>query len=275
MTTTPNTATGTAARLSAADLERLELATRADLTGAVVNLTRLREGSAHEVAGFPTWHDYVVARFGDLLAELRGTILPVPERQELVLSMRSGGPDGKALSLRTIADRLNVGLGTVSADVGELRAAGRLTAEPTRTASRDGRDRPARTGTDVPARAVVVPLAAPTGRVWQQATEWLRRADEGVLPGFSVGLTLVELARVAGWTEGKASGALTDVQRRGTAVRLEDRRADQRVHVITDGGRAMLADLAAPPVDAEPVVDHGARFVWESGDVLTLPLTAP
>ena len=271
MTTTPNTATGTAVRLSAADLERLELDTRADLTGAVVNLTRLREGLAHEVAGFPTWHDYVVARFGDLLAELRGTILPVAERQELVLSMRSGGPDGKALSLRTIADRLHVGLGTVSADVGELRKAGRLTAEPTKTASRDGRDRPARTGVDAPA---VVLLAAPTGRVWQQATEWLRRADEGVLPGFSVGLTLVELAKVAGWTEGKASGALTDVQRRGTAVRLEDRRADQRVHVITDAGRAMLADLAAPPVDAAPVDALGARFVWESGDVLTLPLTA-
>jgi hypothetical protein len=42
----------------------------------------------------------------------------------------------------------------------------------------------------------------------------------------------VELAKAAGWTEGKASGALSDVRHRGLAVRLEERRAGQRVDVV-------------------------------------------
>jgi hypothetical protein len=66
-------------------------------------------------------------------------------------------------------------------------------------------------------------LAAPTGRVYEQAAEYLRRAVDG--------LTLAELARVAGWSEGKASGALSDcVRRKGTAERSEVLRGGMRVH---------------------------------------------
>jgi hypothetical protein len=67
------------------------------------------------------------------------------------------------------------------------------------------------------------PVAAPTGRVYEQAAEYLRRAVDG--------LTLVELARVAGWSEGKASGALSDcVRRKGLAVRSDGLRGGMRIH---------------------------------------------
>jgi predicted transcriptional regulator len=71
------------------------------------------------------------------------------------------------------------------------------------------------------------PLPAPSGKRYQQAAEYLRRAGDR-------GLTLVELAKVSGWTEGAASGVLSDVRRRGLAVRTEDRRAGQRVHLATE-----------------------------------------
>jgi hypothetical protein len=261
MTTTPTTAT--AARLAPADLERLELAARADLTGAIVNLTRLREGAAHDVAGFPAWHDYVLARFGDLLAELGGVVLPVAERQELVASMRAAGPDGRALSLRTISDRLHVGLGTVAADVKELRATGRLTNEPTRTASRDGRDRPARTGTDEPAPAAP---ALPAGL--SRTLETLLRVARAGTPG----LTSIELDAATGWPMGTATGLLSRLHRtRGLLTASDQFRGGRVAYVLTDAGRdALEAALTAPASTPAPVEDdggdHGARFVWESGD---------
>jgi hypothetical protein len=114
---------------------------------------------------------------------------------------------------RAIRERLGVSSYAVQE---ALRAADPA---PERLVGADGRQRAARTG----ARPVVEPLPAPGGRVWQQAAEWLRRHPEG--------LTLVELARVASWSEGKASGALTDLVRvRGLAVRTEERRAGMRVH---------------------------------------------
>lgn len=258
MTAVPTTTTV----LSPAAIERLELDTRADLISALTNLERLRAGSAHVVAGFPDWHDYVLARFGDLLDQLR---MPIAERRELVLRLRRG--DGvKGMSQRAIAAKLGVGLGTVSEDIAELRRDGRLVDEPAKVTSGDGRDRPSR-GESRPGVAatvaVAVPLPAPAGRVYQQAAEWLRRTDGG--------LTLVELAAVAGWTEGKASGALSYLTHpsRALAVRLEEERAGQRVHVLTAAGRGMLADLAAAAPEPAPVevpTCSGHRMVWAAGE---------
>mgnify|MGYP002778960310 FL=1 len=84
----------------------------------------------------------------------------------------------------------------------------------------------AKLGRVVPLRPAVEPLPAPTGRLWEQAAEHLRRRGEQ-------GLTLVELADVMGVSEGSASGLLSYLlsPRKRLVVRLEVRRADQRVHV--------------------------------------------
>jgi hypothetical protein len=223
--------TTTTSVLTAAEVESLELNVRGDLISAITSLAQLRAGGAHTVAGFPDWASYALDRFGDLLAQLR---LPIGERQAIVGDLRLQG-----MSQRGIAAKLGVGLGTITEDIKTLREAGQLDDEPTTVTSGDGRDRPAR-GI---ARPVSLPLPAPTGRVYQQAAEWLRRAEAG--------LTLVELAAVSRWSEGKASGALSYLTKpsRGWAVRLDEERNGYRIHVLTDGGRAMLAALVT---DTDP-----------------------
>jgi hypothetical protein len=179
-----------------ADLDALEAAVEQGLTAAVASLTRLREVHAHTRRGFEHWHGYVLSRFGGLLRLLR---LPDEERVALVQSMSGATAEHpKGMPVREQAKLLGVAPGTVQSD---RRALGLVVVK----------DRPE-------------PLPAPAGKVWQQAAEHLRRAGDR-------GLTLVELAAVAKWTEGKASGALSDVRRRGLAVRTEDRRAGQRVHL--------------------------------------------
>lgn len=187
--------------LSAAEVAEHEAATRADLAGAVAHLTILREGRAWEVAGFPSWGGYVLTRFGDLLDQLR---LAVEDRRAVIHTLREGGE-----SQRAIADRLRVSKDTVGRD---LAATG--DPAPDRITGADGASRAARTG-----RA-----EAPSGKLWQQAAEHLRRRGDR-------GVTLVELARVMRVTEGSASGLLTYVLRKGLAERTEERRAGQRVHV--------------------------------------------
>jgi hypothetical protein len=182
-----------------ADLDALEQAVEQGLTAAVASLTRLREVHAHTRRGFALWHEYVLDRFGGLLALLR---LPDEERRALIASMSTpAGGHGKPVPVREQARLLGIAVNTVQADREALGL-------------RVVKDRPE-------------PPPAPTGKVWQQAAEHLRRAGDR-------GLTLVELARVSGWTEGAASGVLTDVRRRGLAVRTEDRRAGQRVHLATE-----------------------------------------
>jgi hypothetical protein len=182
-----------------ADLDALEQAVEQGLTAAVASLTRLRELHAHTRRGFERWHLYVFDRFGDLLALLR---LPDEERRALIASMSTpAGDHGKPVPVREQARLLGIAVNTVQADREALGL-------------RVVKDRPE-------------PLPAPAGKVWQQAAEHLRRAGDR-------GLTLVELAAVAKWTEGKASGALTDVRRHGLAQRTEDRRAGQRVHLATE-----------------------------------------
>ena len=197
--------------LSRDDAQRLTAEIRHALGSAILGLQLAREGRADTALGYPTWHEYVEAEFGDL-RELR---LPVVERRALATSMHGAG-----LSYRQIRDKLDVSLGTIRNDIG------RPADEP-----------PADV---VQLRPAVLP--APTGRVYVQAAEWLRRAAAGLIPDVVDGLTLVELARVAGWTEGKASGALSYLRApsRGLAVRVDDRRADQRVHVLTELGSVLL-----------------------------------
>lgn len=94
------------ATLTPVAVAELEAATRADLAGAITNLAALREGGAHLVAGFDTWHDYVLDRFGDLLRLLR---LTVAERRALVRSMAGSKADERPRqSARAIAAKLGV-----------------------------------------------------------------------------------------------------------------------------------------------------------------------
>jgi len=190
-------------------------AIRAELVRPLQRLARLRAAGAHLTAGFSTWHEAVEAWLGDLQSlRLQGSPEAVAEREALVWSIRETGA-----ATRAIRERLGVSAYAVNEALRKLDPA------PERVEGADGRSRSSRTGRQQPVEV----LPAPTGRVWQVAAEWLRRH-----PG---GLTLVELARVAGWTEGKASGALSDLVRvRGLAVRTEERRDGQRVHVHAVAG---------------------------------------
>jgi hypothetical protein len=201
--------------LTLAEIDAEVAAIRAELTRPLQRLARLRAAGAHLTAGFSSWHEAVEVWLGDLQAlRLTGSPEAVAEREALVWSMREQGA-----ATRAIRERLGVSAYAVN------EALRKLDPGPERVEGADGRSRSSRTGR----RAPVVELPAPTGRVWQVAAEYLRRHPAG--------LTLVELARVAGWTEGKASGALSDLVRvRGLAVRLEDRRDGQRVHVHAIAG---------------------------------------
>lgn len=200
--------------ITRAEVDERVAAIREALAFSLRGLAELRQADAHLVAGFGSWHEACEAWFGDLRSlRLTGSPEAVAEREALVRSMREQGTPTRA-----IRDRLGVSAYAVQE---ALRAGDPA---PEVLVGADGRQRAARTG----ARPVAEVLPAPVGKVWQQAAEWLRRH-----PG---GLSLVELARVAGWTEGKASGALSDVRRRGMAVRTEERRAGQRVHVLAIAG---------------------------------------
>lgn len=191
------------------EVEQRVAAIREALAFSLRGLAELRQADAHLVAGFDSWHEACAAWFGDLRSlRLTGSPEAVAEREALIRSMREQGTPTRAIRER---------LGVSSYAVQEaLRTADPA---PEVLVGADGRQRAARTGQ----RPAVEPLPAPAGRVWQQAAEWLRRHPEG--------LTLVELSRVAGWTEGKASGALSDLVRvRGLAVRTEERRGGMRVH---------------------------------------------
>lgn len=203
------------APLTLAEIDAEVEAIRAELVRPLQRLARLRAAGAHLTAGYSTWHEAVEAWLGDLQAlRLTGSPEAVAEREALVWSMREQGA-----ATRAIRERLGVSSYAVSEALRKLDPA------PERIEGADGRSRSSRTGRQQPAEE----LPAPEGRVWQVAAEWLRRHPAG--------LTLVELARVAGWTEGKASGALSDLVRvRGLAVRLEDRRDGQRVHVHAIAG---------------------------------------
>jgi len=189
-----------------ATITRLECTVDTGLAAAIDALAALRSMGAHALRGYATHGEYLLARFGDALRRLR---LDRDDHLAVVDYLgRPHGERGKPKPVRDIADLLGVSSSTAQNYRRELGLAPPVAPRPE-------------------------PQPAPTGRVWQQTVEWLRRH-----PG---GLTLVELARVANWTEGKSSGALSDVVRRGLAVRLEDRRAGQRVHVLSNVGATVTA----------------------------------
>jgi hypothetical protein len=196
------------APLSIEQIEAEVAAIRAELVSPLRRLARLRAAGAHLTAFGPsiTWHEAVERWLGDLSSlRLSGSPEAVAERDALVQSIRATGA-----TTRAIRDRLGVSAYAVQQALAEHDPA------PERIVGADGASRSSRGQ-----RREALP--APTGRVWQQAREWLLRHPQG--------LTLVELARVAGWTEGKASGALSDCRRRGVALRVEERRDGQRVHL--------------------------------------------
>lgn len=182
-------------------IEAMELQVRADLSRAVYALSGLREAKADVLAGFDSWGAYVVARFGDLLDQLR---LAVEDRRAVVFALREGGE-----SQGSIARRLRVSPDTVLRD---LAATG--DPAPERITSADGSVRAARTGR----------VEAASGPLWQRAAEVAKRRG-------ARGVTLVELARALSITEGSASGLLSYLRRKSLVERTEERRRNQRVHV--------------------------------------------
>jgi hypothetical protein len=179
-----------------ADLDALEQAVEQGLTAAVASLTRLRELHAHTRRGFALWHEYVLDRFGDLLALLK---LPDEELRALVESMSTPTAEHpRGLPVRGQSKLAGVAPGTIQA---HRRALGLVVVK----------DRPE-------------PLPMPTGRVWEQAGEWLKRAGDR-------GLTRVELADRTGWRDGKCGGALDYTVDKGVGAKTDRWRDAQRVFV--------------------------------------------
>lgn len=188
--------------LTDAEIDRLEASTRADLHYAITGLATLRQADAHTRRGYEHWHEYVLAVFGDLLTQLR---IPREVRLTLVDSMDQAG-----MTVREIADKIGVATGTVQNDREAL-------------------------GKVIPMRRRRPKCPTPAGRKWEQAAEHLRRYGEQ-------GLTLVELAKVMGISEGSASGLLSYLlsPRKRLAVRTEQRRDGQRVHVLAEATSATV-----------------------------------
>lgn len=207
--------------LTDADIERLELAVRGDLISGLGHLARLREGHAHLRAGL-SWAAYVQDRFGDLLAQMKMVGDQAGERRELVAGMRLEG-----MPQRAIADKLGVGLGTITDDLRQLRAAGRLDGEPATVVSGDGITRPARTAPRPPA-AVEAPVPTHV------------QAARAIAKCGAAGGTTREVMRHLRWEQGPASVALSRAARRGLVVAT-----GQRAHA-TDTSPGFTVYVVAP-----------------------------
>jgi hypothetical protein len=189
-------------------------AIRAELVSPLRRLARLREAGAHLTAFGPgiTWHEAVERWLGDLGSlRLQGSPEAIVERDALVHSMREAG-----LATRPIRERLGVSAYAVQEALRKHDPA------PERIVGADGASRSARAGRQAPQEA-------PAGEVWEQAYEYLRRAGER-------GLTRQSLAKVAGWSDGKAGGVLVRLRRKGLAVEDGRRVADYAVHVAVEVG---------------------------------------
>jgi hypothetical protein len=199
-------AIGAARPMSQAEIDAEVAAIRAELVRPLQRLAVLREAGAHLTSFGPDtlWHEACLRWFGDL-ADLRltGTKAAIAEREALIWSMREAGD-----STRVIRDRLGVGASAVADALAKHDPA------PDTIIATDGRVLSARTGRRAPEPV--------TGPKWRRAAALLRQAPDG--------LTIASLAKAGGWSEGSASGLLSDLLRRGLAVRSEDRRDGMRVH---------------------------------------------
>lgn len=171
-------------------------AIRADLGAAVGKFQQAIADDVPAALGYPSAWAWAESEFGDLIHQLR---LPREARLALVDAMTGDG-----LTVRAIADRLGVSLGTIQSDRAKLGKV--IPLGPRRAAASQ-------------------PTSQPWGQRWQRAAELIRAEGDR-------GLTLIELAAAMGVTEGAASGLLTYVVRKGVAVRTEQRRANQRVHLV-------------------------------------------
>jgi hypothetical protein len=207
------------APLTLAEIDAEVAAIRGELARPLQRLARLRAAGAHLTAFGPgiTWHEAVERWLGDLQSlRLAGSPEAVVEREALIHSIRATGA-----ATRAIRERLGVSSYAVNEALRKHDPA------PERVEGADGRSREARTGRATPVEA----LEAPEGPRWRQAAEWVRRAAAGLIPGRPAGgLTLGDLAREAGWSEGAASGALNRAMRHGAVVRAEGRRGTVRAH---------------------------------------------
>jgi hypothetical protein len=200
------------APMSLAEIEEEVAAIRAELVSPLRRLARLREAGAHLTAFGPsiTWHEAVERWLGDLGSlRLSGSPETVVERDALVQSLRASGA-----TTRAIRERLAVSSYAVNEALRKLDPA------PERIVGADGASRSAR-GTRREE------LRPPSGRRFEQAAEFVRREP---------GLTIGGLARVAGWSEGAASGALTRAIRAGLIVRAEGKRGTVRGHFPVEEG---------------------------------------
>jgi hypothetical protein len=178
---------------------------RESLAFSLRGLAELRNAEAHMICGFGTWHEFCEWAFGDLGSlRLSGSPEALVERNALVHSIRATGA-----TTRAIREYLGISAYAVQQALAEHDPA------PDRIVGADGASRSSR-GTRREA------LPAPEGKVFEQAAEYVRRAGGG--------LTIGGLAAVAGWSEGKASGALTRALRAGLIVRETGPRGTVRRH---------------------------------------------
>lgn len=180
--------------LSPIGARRLTDQIRCHLGTAIEKLAEAREGGADEALGYRTWHEYVIAEFGDL-RELR---LPTVERRALAASMHDSG-----MTYRAIRDKLDVSLGTIRNDIGREA-----------------------TGT-------VTPLHDPGPDPYKgmtRADEVVAR----VRAQQDRGLTCRELELETGWHHGVASGALSRVHRQHRVVRTDTYRNGYAAYTVED-----------------------------------------
>lgn len=201
--------------------ERLTAEIRLHLRVGLEKLTLAREGLAWQAMGYPTWHDYCEAEFGDL----RELAIPATERRYLVASMKE-----TALSNRPIAERLGCSVGTVSTDLALLRKEG-WAGEPEQVVSADGSLRSARSLRAVPE----APNYAGMSRMSESAARVAQQQERG--------LTSLELDHETGWPMGTASGNLSKLARRGWIRETDTFRGHRAAYVITEVGLAGLAEV--------------------------------
>lgn len=210
--------------LTDAEIDELEDGVVAGLATAIGNLTVLREAGAHTRRGFPTWHEYVIARFGDLLRQLH---LPKDERQALVQSMDDAGK-----TVRETAAELAVSKSQVGRDRAEIAAKvvqlderrnleGRSLAEqPSPAAERDASSPTSDTTAPAPSSVdLVVTLVA--------------RARAGY--------NVHEAARRLRWRQGQTSCALSRAEKRGRLVRTGAFRDGCAVYDLSTAERSARA----------------------------------
>ena len=198
--------------------------TRDAIVEAGANLVELRAGSAHVALGYAHWHEYVEREFGELMVWrlVRDRVQRVAERQALVASMTLAG-----YTVREQREAIGAALDTVHRD---QRAQGLVPDKPLPTVVEDPEPADPLRGLS-PRWAALARVAAQDSR----------------------GLTIDELDAETGNATGTSVGALSKLASRGWLAKgsFADRRANQRPYVITDAGRAKLAEVLAARDAAE------------------------